>query len=468
MTRITRRQAGFTLMELLVALAITVLITTLAGMIFQETSTAVSRGKAISGALTGARTVADRLRQDAEAMLGPEDVTSDTGDSGVLAIVQKSYDTPDVIDPDTGGIVTSGRDIRSDQLIFIRDISGNKGAPASPIAPEDGDTYDADIGNERRARVWYGHLRRTRPDGQGGDPLNVPGNNAIATRWDLGRQLLFLQDPPGLSGGTHAKSPRQDSDVADGITGDLPGGLPQKLFMGITDRTNEFHVNTSGDFSLFGDTGTSDYILANGDSFAEYRDDTYDIFFSNERLRVTPQIAAPSPNGPNKYYESWQIAQTHPLLMSNVSDFIVQFAGDYAPVDDQIDTDGDGNIVWYDHFGGSPPTPRAVTPTAGNITGPTDGKINDPDNDQTPIYEPGRTHPQNDGSIPGAYTSNVDAMFVWRHDDDTLDATDSVSGSEWPHLLRIRMRVHDPRGRMTGRASSGMWVERIIQVERRP
>ncbi|MDX1681563.1 MAG: hypothetical protein R3336_00450, partial [Phycisphaeraceae bacterium] len=217
------------------------------------------------------------------------------------------------------------------------------------------------------------------------------------------------------------------------------------------------------------------------------------LFGSSDGLQFNP---APRYDFDNGYsMKSWQIAQQHPLLARNVSDFVVQFAAD-ADNDGVIDRDSDGDgapdnsatapdpIVWYDidnplvagfnydngDWGGS-----------GNSTVP-----------GYTAYTPQDTTVDLDGDTG---SSNDETLYVWRHDDDTVvdaggdDIIDSseATNSKWPFLIRLRWRVHDEKGALdhslriqdTGDADGdgsttdyiwvrddGVWFEQIVRVPR--
>src|SRR5690606_28262390 len=66
------------------------------------------------------------------------------------------------------------------------------------------------------------------------------------------------------------------------------------------------------------------------------------------------------------------------------------------------------------------------------------------------------------GAAPTARLE-IDHAVVFRH-----DATDITK--QWPHLIRIRYRLHDDRGEVesagnNGEREQGMWFEQLIQVQ---
>jgi prepilin-type N-terminal cleavage/methylation domain-containing protein len=511
MTHRQRPSRGFTLVELIVAMAVAALLMYMINRIFFDTTRAIGRGMALSDNIQSNRAVSFTLEKDAEAMIGPN-----VNGGGVLVIFQHQPFAPvPVVDATIKGTAT--RNVRSDQLMFIRSLSSS--SPLKPLVPRDNTSYtygnDTAVDTATHARVWYGHIQRTASDGsdlgngQIGDPTDLGNPNLVATNWILGRQMLFLTN--AAPSGTHAfysvdgtlnenttndyfRIPAPQAAITNSFT--LPTfANSNRLYMGLCDvawigARDPATTSGSSDYNTgsapavrFGlDSLTGNYTGAAGEAqpflatspapFAggPYRQRGYMLTFGNTRLRVNPDFQAGG-------LESWRVAQMHGYLVPRVSDFIVEFAGDYVGSDGLIDTTAAssgndvngvpytidaGMIKWYTHEAyANNPTDGA--PVVYDSTLPLTYKavvegVSDPDTD------PG-LRPRNDTLVssvsiyddaPGL--SEATAAFVFRHDD-------AGANSRWPKLLRIRYRMHDLRGELrSGNGQHGIWFEQIIRV----
>ncbi len=483
---------AFTLIELLVATVITLLLLFLIDQVFYNTVNAVGQGAALNDIIAASRSINEQLERDSQAMVGPHSGTEGmlpTETGGVLVILQREIPNAPYILPDGS---EGTRSVRSDQLMFIRE----RRAPFTkdphsrrntfPICPSAESTFTSpDISEETAPyiRVWYGHVLRTDPDGT--DPDDAPGSvdtvtangalgqagpNRLANNWVLGRQALFL----GTTSSTiHVKGAWYNVGGATDMSGySTPAAAIRYLFMGLTDYalfaldgdttngamvggiepTSSPPTNTSRRlWSTFASpVGSSD-----SDQYTEYRNRAYDYTYGKKRLRVNP-----NPSG--NTYDAWQIAQMHPYFMANVSDFIVEFAGDYFKTDGQ-DSPGDKKLDWID---------------GGNIRWLTHDGFKNEEHAPADATQP-FTYPPPVGTLP--YDTNpsalphADAAFVFRHDDYKPGELNL-----WPYLIRIRYRVHDPRSKFRryvgqydtdnsvfiGEEESGMWFEKVIEVDR--
>lgn len=402
------------------------------------------------------------------------------------------------------------RFVRSDQLVFIADATGWE--PRTPGRP-DAFTNSA---RARYARIWYGHGWYPGPWGLGFMDYNNNGNrdpdepivaalgqetdlsvrpprtalasNRLANRWILARQAVFLAGvtspadsvPPGA---TFYAQPAPDDYrfyLANVVTAGYPPSFTL-LLHGTTDVTN-WSLNvpdgtgTAPEHNL---TGPNGWLVGSPSPLpaATYCDRAFDLAFPGrdipglptwqQRLWVNPYRPKDAIN-PSQGLLAWQIAQMHGLLAENVSDFIVEFAGDLDN-NGKIDTLPDGSQpgIAYpagtDSFGrpyAAIPSGQIIWYTARNFANYPGGP-NGYDSTKPLLFFPS----------PSAYSPYVDdpdlanatAAFVWRHDDD--DRTNS----KWPYLIRIRYRLHDPDGRLTsgsGTPESGRWFEQIIKVNR--
>lgn len=480
MTRHRRRRltapAAFTLMELLVAVALTSLLLFLINQLFNDTREAVTTGIKTGEILVESETIGNQIARDANAMLGPN--ASPGSPAGFIVIVQRTIGEdpaskdgiyngtdPGVLFPDpTGG--EHREVVRSDQLVFITDSTAGGGtSPFTSITPMADDTLGSNI-TAPYARVWYGHVLRTNPDGAVGVPALGAGEpNLDGNTWAIGRQALLLT---GSNSGVYVDG----AEYGDTIIG--YGGHP--LWAGLSDVSNKDLVNGA------------DGVLDDLTNATTYDTQAYAYTYAAERLRSNPV--------PDGGFVSWQAAQTHPYLAGNVSDFIVEFAGDYNPIDGKIDVDtrdaGDPNddvIKWYTHdaFANEP---SGTAPYLGQAD------LARPITFEAPAtFQTGATTDPNDAyynDAPGnPESNNADAIFVFRHDDGTGYDPAGPTNSKWPYLIRIRYRLHDVDGQVVSTNTaktangldddgdgdvdvddpdeavvSGQWFEHVIKVAR--
>lgn len=399
------------------------------------------------------------------------------------------------------GRETEIRMVRSDQIGFIR----NRGSD-QPVGPRiSGEFTSRRVPDTNRvvdvSRVWYGHLLRTLDDGT--PPGSVPGgsnllgadgsNNENPLDWLLGRQAIFLDNSvpaEGVPTGIYAEglpvtagvpaglSPFSTVDGHSGlgtVTNQLLNGLCDYAFFGFEYEADPVSTHLRG--SLVGPDGVgapdTPLLPALPDTPTAAEQADYEnaainnATYARARLRANP--------APSDTYQTWQIAQAHAILNDGCSDFAIEFAADMyggsasgenvarvVPVDfdpdGQIDLDPLGNVAWY---GWSGLEDSLLTPSRGPR-----------------IFEPANLyHPLADfASIAGLPNFNASAAFVWRHDrydpgvyDPAGDAwTRSTSPADpaaadpvaidptevdsefcdWPYLIRIRYRLHDPKGQI--------------------
>ena len=445
------RPFGFTLIEMLVAVAVTSVMMVAISQIFKITTDAVRQGIATSSMMLDVEAFSDQFQDDINYMIGP----STDSPGGVLVILNGQVKDSNIVDSD----IKSGyqRTVRSDQVIFLRDARHLRSQ-----TPRNPDTFENEV-RAATARVWYGHVERASPQGLSYFDLNAsgeagkdepqvgglgepdiipftneavtPGINQLAANWVVGRQgLLFAGDD--AAGGIHVDNSSFDPkrwsfDVAgyESMTSERKKLMPRaKLHWGVSDVTDEASDELQCRLS-------EDEIASDPNAYAQ---EMYRYVFGRERLRVNPR---PS----NQEVESWHVAQMHPYMLANVSDFIVEFAGDFAePRDGAIDTDMNGRIIWYSHF----PDEKlsVVRPATGNQI----GMFNDENRPQaSAIYD----------------TTNqpklADAAFVFRHSDN--DPTTCM----WPQLLRLRYRVHDRGGLFRDKDDlPGRWYELVVPIKR--
>jgi len=315
-------------------------------------------------------------------------------------------------------------------------------------------------------------------------------NNPLANRWYLGRQALFLADTgyngiEARGGSTGFHNIRHDAAVEGYPTSGngRAGGLR---------NTMDFPTASGSDLGLWG--GVSDVADAdmagivaqlNAAPTTNYHSRALRLAYVSKRLRANPYPLFDAGNL-QRQYQAWSIAQMHPIFARGVSDFVVEFAGDYdnddptdgiQGPDGQIDLDDptDGSIRWYAHDGfQNNPDPSAlgynnslpktysfepVRSAVGTIVDTSTGGVAN----EAYYIDDTSVAPYN--ATPAV--AHVDGAFIFRHDDDDAYNPPTTDGSLWPHLIRIRYRLHDPDGVvMQGDGQHGKWFETIIAVNR--
>lgn len=386
---------AFTLTEMMVALAITSVIVVSINRVFSITADVVSIGAATSDVYAAARIIGDQLDADAKEMTGPSE-------GGFMVIVGEKLDDVD-IDIAGSGAVIETRNVRTDQLLFIR----SRGS-LEPMVPQAENSYDTKS-VASHVRVWYGHVVQTAPDGTlaGGAGLG-DDNNKYGSDFVLGRQALFLQ---AVDGTGQQALPNTAGDKATGAyLADFSNGMPDVVKLGLAVEGPEGAVvswsSTAG--------SNSDQLLVNA-SGSDYFDNALKYTFKGEVFGCNPT----PPATPDDPYISDEVAKMHPYLAGGVSQFIVEFAGDYDASPGLDMTGGSPNqIKWYGFETGNTPS----LGTAG----------------QSPI--------------------NQDDDYVFRH---------GTGPTNWPMAIRVRFRVHDANAKVSGRDTGlGRWFEQILPVNR--
>ncbi|MAX27150.1 MAG: hypothetical protein CMJ19_21855 [Phycisphaeraceae bacterium] len=418
--------SGFTLMELIVSIAIVSMMLFLVNRIFFDTSEAVSRGIATSKIIANTRTIGEQIAEDFELMQPPDSTPGNN--AGFLIITQQEYTAQYLDGRDADGIRQAGRTVRSDQLCFIRSRNG-----ATPITNTD-TTSNSFTGSfdplnlPDYCRVWYGHLRQYPESGIPTHTLGDTGTpDTYATNWVLGRQLLFLDgSQPG------------NAYCVYGTSAPWTVATRGFFYLGFSDVLKKDLRNGTSTGLLDDLEPTFPTTITRSD----YKDLLYGpnrfyVFPDNYRLavRTTPTLSQLSAS---------EIAQMHPYFINNVSDFIVEFAGDYeSPAG--LDMDGSNNIKWYDL---DTELPMASSEPF-EIDGGTDPNA-DVANNTNPYLARGS----------GAAATDTARTIIFFHND----------ANYWPQLLRIRYRLHDPKGELMGldetgtTTEPGKWFEIIVKV----
>ncbi|QNN23932.1 prepilin-type N-terminal cleavage/methylation domain-containing protein [Planctomycetales bacterium ZRK34] len=409
---------GFTMLEMLIAMAITIGIVLFINQVFSSVKDAVSSGIGLSRVIQNARVARAQMTEDARAMVKPSD-------EGFLMVVNKDmanvYMTPDAATPFAK--------VPSDQLCFAR-LRGD----LEPVTPGKTDSISS-TSDANHVKIWYGHALRLKDDGTDYTPLkpylgptslNQADPNYYAINWIMGRQALFLDEGPNNPQQIYSYGAQTDMQIA-GYTGEPASDVDDKLYMALTDVSG--NVSASGPATLQ-DISNDLIVPANGGSGGPENAIKYTYVRADQRLRVNPYPVYKSEDA-DRQYGAWQLAQTHPYFVPNVTSIQVEVAADWFDkannVEDQqdglIDTDNQGGIIWYsEHHWNSAIKNRIKTYRA---------------------------------SL-GGDTQNADRLFLWTRDNQP----------KWPYLIRVTYRLTDEKGRVASQTGLGRMFEVILPVNR--
>ena len=514
------RRLGITLIEMMVALAITTFVVLVVNQLFNSVTQTVARGTQASELLQKSRTVDEQLAYETELnvngnptksvswqsrMVGPEG-RKGVEPRGFLAIVQRVVQAPLTFED---GIRGETRFIRSDQLMFVYDQNsdldaGNKRLPA--LAPSSqysftGDQRDSE--NAEYVRMWYGHVLQLRDTDDPTDLSNSdyqelelgnttgPNNpNILAQDWVLGRHALFLTNsnnnpgPPYFPYGPYVGSDAIHPLASMQVTGPPNSPLLASGLCDVADITLDelINGNSANPMSVGLDELPSMQVCQNR---------LLAMMFTQR-----PLVTASKPRDykDGGHMNAWDYSPSHTYFMGGVSDFIVEFAGDLTQgwftgvptaantgADGELDRDLDGRIKWY----AAPITGFTNWDSAGP-----DAAFNE-DRPRTYPTPPSGTDPDEYPPLVSQTTANtyfgprqnsatsVQAAFVWTHK-PTAASLYSANFTQWPWMLRIRYRLHDRRGDFEGRqltedpntwvkltepqTEPGVWYETILPV----
>mgnify|MGYP000471754520 CR=1 FL=1 len=325
-----RHPGGFTLVELIIAVALALLLMLGVVQVFKATSDAVGTGQSVATVTRDMRAahavlfndLKSALVEDSPAIiiasgrqttyLDREDLAGDAdGDINTIDLDgDGSHDGPGERVSEQPAIL-SPRSHRTDMFSFFahglhRKQSGAEGQIISPLG-----AYDA--------WIWYGHLRL--PATADGTQFFSPGEadpstnrqNYFAADWALGRSVILLS----------LNTVDRDGVNQSAIDSKPQGGVPLLLAVGA--------FASSEANPRYRPIEASRHDLAKT-SIADFRADLFDL------VRANP--GADWWNGliyrfeanrfPRRPYTAESTAQTAPLFLANCSQFIVEYAGDFV------------------------------------------------------------------------------------------------------------------------------------------
>lgn len=504
---------GFTLIELMVSIAIALLLIVGVNAVFRIASTSVGAGQALSVNANENRSVQTVLYTDfAQSVIR-------SGDSPCF--VMRSSRTSAFLDREdelsdqdyaaaAGG--TSGSNV--DAAIRTVDIDGNniegEAGVTGEIIPRNNLTqrnhrqdvmcffarhlYPRQTGNDgtyvadqtsNEAYIWYGHLRQ--PGGNLNDPATNenPGwqqvsgsntktsvtnpNNFYARQWVLGRVAILLAEPEP-DGTIRDKARfaqfyiRRSTTAVDRSTGPL--SADSTAFNGAAAQGGVLLTHSRYDLAATSIDGFRD-LLRN----TVLVQPSPNFWYGDENL--TPRFAGyPFPLKP---MSSFGVARTTPVLVQGCTSFIVEYAGDFLKQDENtggtvlnnyndpaegtdgqtdyfIDVNGIRRTFWYGY-------PRDIN---GN------GIIAAAEGDVVPFrdFNGGMLAPfeHTVGPMPvGNYTNPaLDAEYTaaWQPPGTYVLTAPNTEEPPRPTMVRVTMTIDDPQGRLTG----GQTYEYVIEL----
>jgi len=372
---------AFTLVELVVAVAIALVLTIAVGSVFRMTSDTIGAGQALGGVVRDSRAVQTVIASDLSGAVLPYGAGASTLEDGPFLLIRSERLTMfrtrnDQVTDRDGDVYTldfnanntegepnvpgevvrhtdvNGRSHRLDRLMFFgRGLFGRQ--TGGDVASGGRGPFVADMSGHE-AFVWYGHLRLPDPTTPSGDARGyvsrLPGEvvppaspsqpqpanalNFYAADWALGRMVVML------IGGEDTNS----DGVGDVLTD--RHGTPQvylRRTTRITDGTSVAPLHgrfrnrrvLSSDGADQWELEWSRYDVANT-SIAQFREIVqrygrqnvtfpWHVWFSGLRFEADPH--------PGKPLTAAGVARTGPILLSNCAHFIVEYAGDFVTQD---------------------------------------------------------------------------------------------------------------------------------------
>jgi prepilin-type N-terminal cleavage/methylation domain-containing protein len=305
-----RGRRGFTMIEMLVAVAATLLMVVFLSKIFSSISGGVSRGASVSDIVQNARVVNSQIEADAAAMIGPSQNGFLLINKAVITNASGKLSSSDP--PQTGSASAFPFVINDDQFAFVRTRGKLEPLASNKTNSAGEETFAA------FARVWYGHCVRTetdavdspRPPDPGAGILGAAnGLNQYPGQWILGRQALFLDGSTPAPTGNYLTGSPSSTGNASSIQND--GGC-----------SISFVVGTPKLYNGYTDVAQRTLAQVTLDLKGSFLAPSAALFVAN-RLRCNPTPLVPSGG-----YTSATISQMHAILAVGVSDLIVEYSYD--------------------------------------------------------------------------------------------------------------------------------------------
>ncbi|HLL90987.1 MAG TPA: prepilin-type N-terminal cleavage/methylation domain-containing protein [Tepidisphaeraceae bacterium] len=401
---VPRRSSGFTLTELIVAVALVLVLLVGVAQVFTYTTDTISVGMALSDANRSQRAITPRLQEDFRNL-------TPANSPGLVIYCGSTVAYLDRAERDADATGTPTTPYRTDVMGFFttgdfRRQTGNDGVTAGPTTAD-------------QAWIWYGHLQlpgvgATFPNPGQGTPETNP-NNYYATQWRLGRVAILLKNSAAIPAGQFHLTDSGTLDMKPllaGTTDNRPASpnppAPQQL--------------TQSRFDLAGvQSAGADVFPRLSEKIAANPVDWW-LQLLGYRFEADPF--------PPRPLTSRGAAKTVPIFANNVTDFAVDFAVD-------LDT--------YD------PVARTVTP--GTPDGAADVRL------IPNAADPNRSAalrwfgvPRADAPEVELYTGPGDrgnGFFAWR----------AADAANWPKLIRVTIKQRDAAARIEAKS-----VQYVLKV----
>lgn len=415
-----RKQAAFTLVELLISIAIVLVLILGINQVFSITSQGVAGGQALSTVIRDNRSAHSVFYDDFRGIVMPANAVGGGFDNGpgMLIRSERQYAyrsrTDHLGDPNGAGTESPTNAEISDRDLDGNNIEGDAGEITHPaiynershridrmaffargmFRRQTGGTFpDTDVDpyvahmSSPEAYIWYGHLRL--PDtsspvttaeqyvhrGPGETPYNQNRDNAYASSWALGRVVLTMRAPDvngfifdSETGGT-AQNYIDRPDYPEPPT--AADVLAYYQSLAPFERKGNWHSTGNPVYNV----QWSRYDLA-GTTIEEYRDV---LNINHEIWLVDPGDADPTADPitglneqpwwvrlsdtrfqgnpiPDRPLDSPGVARAAPVFLRGCSQFIVEFAGDFVTQVEDT-THAQFGLV----FPQDPPQPDGVT-----------------------------------------------------------------------------------------------------------
>lgn len=298
MTREVRPSKAFTLIELMIAIAIMMVIMAVLTWIFIQVSQAARRGIGEGKMLANALMFSDRIYDDANNLVTP-------GAGGHIAIFNQRKNNVRVTP--RGSRISQ---IRVDQFYFLR-YRGD----LNPLTAQASDnrTPDVDVTADL-VQVWYGHT--TLVDTTDSDN-KVTLDDMDAMNWHLGRQAIFFA-------GTNYNKRSTGSYTGDAL------------------KSSDYDVIKENWVNVLSS------IRSSNSGYPSSR------FYDSHDLEVRKSLAKVDTSSGAAVLDlssisANEVSQMHASFVEGIGHFEVGFAGDYD-ADGYVDVDSEGSIQWYDAF----------------------------------------------------------------------------------------------------------------------
>jgi prepilin-type N-terminal cleavage/methylation domain-containing protein len=400
------RRSAFTLVELMVSIALVLVLMYGVTQVFSTTQSVVSSNQAISNATRDARSAQSVLSRDFDSFAedGPfviihnenrpafrtraeldgdrDYAAATTPTARDAAIITRDLDGDNVEGTGAGETTQTAeineRNHRLDTLsFFTRGLF--KRQTGGSVASGGTSPFLANMtGTE--AWVWYGHLRLSNNAGSltaaqdpGQGTIGNNGNNLLAASWAFGREAIILKAPDKDGFIDDRSTPAQHQVYMTG------GAALAPLAVNTPANVGTFLIQSSR-YDLAG-IGMSDYrgkLITFLNAPANANVAWWDQLFSGSTAaaQATPTVPTRFMASPlvSRPITSESLSQQAPIFLPGCSSVTIEYAGDFVGQDNTVYTTGTSNVIsptWGDvvsvYRPANPVAPPAAVGTDGVI-----------------------------------------------------------------------------------------------------